>query len=347
MRKIIIIGTLLLLMPILLIENPINIENNHFKSNNAPNFSQILQIPQVPSKPQIPHDIKIEINENQHAAETEIITETEKIEEVNKNNNDSLPEKSPSESEPLTPQNTQKQPKTSTQPMTDITDTNLTVIGNQPMRNKDTDNFNVLFIGKEEDRLLMTAVYSINHKNSQSRKFKSGGVFFSGLTKINYNNEVYTLNSFYKKYHNDKIGQKLVKVLEDLLEIEIAYYVLMDKEILKESNKVLDPVIVDDEEVNIEEIFEMPVSNKDQEILGQIAEQFTRTSTYFYSLPSIIIKSARHIETDFSLTPENLWLHFKIARGVDMSNIKKIVLEGNCPDYLIKDIIYRITNEDK
>ncbi|KUO51310.1 MAG: hypothetical protein APF76_17685 [Desulfitibacter sp. BRH_c19] len=213
-----------------------------------------------------------------------------------------------------------------------------------PKRNKETDNLNILFIGADKDKLLMTAIYSIDYKDKKEN-LKSGSVFFHNNTYIEYNGQRYTLQGLYKQHSEKDYGYMLVDILEELLEIEIAYHVHMDKAVLKEANKILDPIIVDDQRINLEDIFEMPATDQDQAVLGQLMEQFTRPTTYFYKLPALVIKSSRYIDTDFPLTPENLLLHFRIARGVNMDDIEKIILDKNISEDILKDVIYKITTQ--
>ncbi len=213
-----------------------------------------------------------------------------------------------------------------------------------PKRNKETDNLNILFIGADKDKLLMTAIYSIDHKNNKDN-LKSGSVFFPSTTNLEYNGQQASLQSLYKKYPEKDFGYILVDILEELLEVDIAYHVHMDKAVLKEANRILDPIIVQGQRINLEDIFEMPATDKDQAVLGQLMEQFTRPTTYFYKLPALVIKSSKHIATDFPLTPENLLLHFRIARAVNMEAIDKVILDKDSPEDILKDIIYTITTQ--
>ena len=212
-----------------------------------------------------------------------------------------------------------------------------------PKRNKETDNLNILFIGADKDKLLMTAIYSIDYKDKE-KNLKSGSVFFPKSTVVKYNGQSYTLQGLYNRYPDKDYGYILVEILEELLEVEIAYHVHMDKAVLQEANKILDPIIVNEERINIEDIFEIPATNQDHEVLGQLMKQLTRPTTYFYKLPALVIKSSRHMDTDFPLTPENLLLHFRIAREVKMEAIQKVILDQDCPQDILKDIIYTITN---
>ncbi|MEW6624935.1 MAG: hypothetical protein AB1420_17725 [Bacillota bacterium] len=206
-------------------------------------------------------------------------------------------------------------------------------------RNSKTDNLNILFIGADGERLLMTSVYTIDYKNKKNG-FKSAGIFFQDDLALKHKKKDLTLREFYSSYTP---GQ-LKEALGNLLGVKIAYYVHMDKAILKEAEKMLDPIIVDGERISLPDLFEIPAGSKDQKIFEQLMRQFTRPKTYFYHLPTLIIRSARHIQTDFPLTAENLYLHFRIARDVDMGNITKIILEDPS-EALLKDIIYRTTKD--
>jgi hypothetical protein len=210
-------------------------------------------------------------------------------------------------------------------------------------RNRLTDNLNILFIGKDQDKLLMLAVHSINYKGKK-KYFPSGGVFFKKDMQIKINNEDYTLGSFFKSHIDQDIGILLKKIVEEILDIKIAYYVLMDKKLLAEADKILEPIIIEGESIKLEGIFEMPVSYKDNLILGELMKQLTGYKNYFYTIPKLVIRSARHIKTDFPLTYDNLQLHFRIARDMDRKKIKKIVLEIDSPEHVIKDVIFQVTN---
>ncbi|WP_028309781.1 hypothetical protein [Desulfitibacter alkalitolerans] len=210
-------------------------------------------------------------------------------------------------------------------------------------RNSKTDNLNILFIGADRDGLLMTAIYSINYKGKKEN-FKSGSVFFPGNMQIIYDGKTYLLQELFKDLGKDDYSRIMVNILEQLMDIHIAYHVIIDKAVLTEAEKILDPIIVDGTRINLEDIFEMPASDKDKTVLGQLMEQFTRPTAFFYKLPALVIKSSRHIKTDFPLTPENLWLHFRIARDVNREEIDKVILDKNIPEDILKDIIYRITN---
>ena len=210
-------------------------------------------------------------------------------------------------------------------------------------RNNQTDNLNILFVGADRDRLLMTAIYSINYKG-KNENFKSGSVFFPLNMQVIYDGKNYTLRELFENWGKDDYTRVMVKVLEELMEINIAYHVIIDKAILIEAGKIIEPIVVDGQEINLEDIFEMPPSDKDEVILGQLMKQFTSPSTFFSQIPALVLRSSRYIKTDFPLTPENLWLHFRIARNVNMDEIDKVTLDKNISEDILRDIIYQITN---
>ena len=210
-------------------------------------------------------------------------------------------------------------------------------------RNNQTDNLNILFIGADRDRLLMTSIYSINYKG-KDENFKSGSVFFPINMQVMHDGKNYLLQELFKDLGKDDYSRIIVEILEELMEIDIAYHVIIDKAVLIEAGKILEPIVVGGQEINFEDIFEMPPSDKDEIILGQLMKQVTSPATFFSKLPSLVLRSSRYIQTDFPLTPENLWLHFRIARNVNMDEIDKVTLDKNNLEDMLKDIIYQITN---
>lgn len=218
---------------------------------------------------------------------------------------------------------------------------------NQPPRNRETDNLNVLFLGAEGDQLLMTAVYSINYKED----FQSGAVFFPVQTALD---RTSPLESVFRE-----VGPKaLVPLLEEALSVDIAYYVRIDRRVLSEVKKFVNPIVVDGQEVELENLFTMEISPRDDRILGALLAELTRPRVYFIHLPALVLAFHRYLETDFAINPENLWLHYRIAREVDTAAIPKVVAWGTVtlqagepvlliPSAWLGDIIYDLTKREK
>ena len=212
----------------------------------------------------------------------------------------------------------------------------------QLARNDQTDNLNILFLAADQKKLLTAAVLTVNY-HDLTDGFSSAGIFFPIDSIITDSDRPKTLAEYYKCKNHPNSAAAIRQILQELLSVDIAYYVHLDKRILHEVQSFAGPVTIDDQEIALQDIFEIPADPKDQEILEHLVKQCTKPSAYFYSLPAMLIKSVRLIQTDFPLTAENLWLHFKIAKGIDMANIqKRIVIDPkNNPD--AKDIIYQTT----
>lgn len=215
-------------------------------------------------------------------------------------------------------------------------------------QNQQTDNLNVLFIGADGKRLLMTSVYSINHHQT---KMKSGAIFFPNHTLLQETGYPGTLEDIFRRDGPVEI----MGLLEKALEIDIAYYVRIDKAVLREVEKFIDPIYVDGEKIELENLFDMQVTPKDQEILGALMEELTKPKVYFINLPRLVAAFRKYLETDFPINPSNLVLHYRIARNVDMDHITKVVLRGTnyrwrgkivqvVPMEILRNIVYKVTN---
>ena len=211
-----------------------------------------------------------------------------------------------------------------------------------PHLNKSTDNLNVLFVGVAGQELKMVTVYSIDINGS----FKSGAVFFPVNT--------YLKGSTLEKHFQYNGVSYVQKLLEDELEIDISYYVKMDKKILSEVKTFIDPIIVDNKVIDIENLFNMKVTPQDEEILGKLMEQLTKPEVYFLQLPKLVFVFRKYMETDFRPNLENLKQHFKIARNIDTSGIIKVIAGGRkesvgdttvwiVPETILKNIVYQVT----
>lgn len=211
-----------------------------------------------------------------------------------------------------------------------------------PHLNRYTDNLNVLFVGTEDSELRMVAVYSINIHD----KYQSGAVFFPVTT--------YFQSGMLKDIYRTAGVKRIQEILEEELEVDIDYYVWMDKRILTEVKSFLDPIIVDGQPVDIENLFVMEVTPRDEEILGKLMEQLTRPKVYFLHLPKLVFAFKKYMRTDFRPTLENLKEHFLIARNIDTQRITKVIAGGHyehqrgrkvwvVPDMILKNVVYQIT----
>lgn len=214
--------------------------------------------------------------------------------------------------------------------------------------NGQTDNLNVLFIGFEDDRLAMVAIYSINHRD----QFQSGAVFFP------LHGEVPGQKMDFWQYYREKGLLNLRQVLEESLDISIAYHVTIKNSIMDEVEKIIGPLTVNGRKIDLKGIFTMAPSPQDEEMLGELVRRLTRSEVYFWHLPRLCLTARHHISTDFPLTLDNLWLHYRIASQIKTQSLKKFILpleyrfsrEGirwQFREELLKRIIHDLTTAKK
>lgn len=211
-----------------------------------------------------------------------------------------------------------------------------------PSLNRQTENFNVLFVGVEGKQLRMVSVYSINRGNG----YNSGAVFFP----VNSYFQEKTLAQLYL----DKGVDGIERLLEKEMEVDIAYYVKMDRRILSEVESFLKPIVINGEPVDIDSLFTMEVTPYDEEIMGELMRQLTRPSVYFFRLPQLMLAFGRYMDTDFRLSVQNLKFHFELATSVDTQRINKVIAGGNneyingqkvwvVPESVLKNVVYQMT----
>ncbi|NLL18805.1 MAG: hypothetical protein GX262_07240, partial [Clostridia bacterium] len=63
-----------------------------------------------------------------------------------------------------------------------------------------------------------------------------------------------------------------------------------------------------------------------EEMLGELVRRLTRPEVYFWQLPKLCLAAHRHVITDFPLTLENLWLHYRIASKIPTDRLRKVIL---------------------
>lgn len=182
--------------------------------------------------------------------------------------------------------------------------------------NGQTDNLNVLFIGFEDDRLAMVALYSINHRD----RFQSGAVFFP------LHGEVPGQEMDFWQYYREKGLLSLRRALEESLDVSIAYHVVIKNSIMDEVEKIIGPLTVNGRNIDLKGIFTMAPTPQDEEMLGELVRRLTKSEVYFWHLPRLCLAARHHISTDFPLTLENLWLHYRIASQIKTQNLKKFIL---------------------
>lgn len=203
-------------------------------------------------------------------------------------------------------------------------------------KNTETDNLNVLFVGIDDDQLKMVSMYSINHNND----FNSAAIFFPTYTLVNTNKSLEKLTDVYKRAG----APGITEVLSDKLEINIDYHILVHQGILTEVAKMIDPIYVAGEEVDLTNLFDMGITPHDDEILGKLVQEFRKPQVFFFSLPELFFSFRRHISTDFVITPSNLYLHYRIARGINADAVTKIIADGI--DFTHQDKQFRLITDD-
>lgn len=186
--------------------------------------------------------------------------------------------------------------------------------------NRTLKNFNVMFLGIEDKKLQMISVYSINKDNH----WRSGIVFIPIDTLIPGTIDQSISQIFYTK------GPMVLRgILEKNMEINISYYVRVDQNLLSAVEPHIKPVYINGEKVNIAELFTKEITPDDEKILAALLQNITEPSVYFGFLPKLVITCKQFIETDFSLTWENIWLHYQIAKNIDTTKVAKIILPGD------------------
>lgn len=188
-----------------------------------------------------------------------------------------------------------------------------------PHHNKELKNINIMFLGIEDDKLKMFSVYSINKENN----WKSGTVFVPTNTLIPGTKDTTVSELFYQEG-----PEEIKKVLEENMEIEIAYYVKVDRNLMSEVEPYIEPIYIDGEKINLARLFTMEITPKDEVILASLLKRFTNPSIYFGLLPKLVWTCKQYIETDFNLTWSNLFIHYEIAKNIDTTAVTKKVLPG-------------------
>lgn len=182
--------------------------------------------------------------------------------------------------------------------------------------NSQTDNMNVLFIGVDQGKLLACSIFTINHQD----KLQAGGVFVPTFARpLGYN---LTFAQIY-----EKLGVKgLKKVLEKEMEIKIEIYYAIEREILKQIEKYINPIYIAGKQVELYNLFTMAATPEDEKILGALVRELTSPKVFFTKLPLLLADAKKYISTDFKINPKNLLLHYRIITGIDNTKVKKIIL---------------------
>ncbi|ATW25967.1 hypothetical protein [Candidatus Formimonas warabiya] len=192
----------------------------------------------------------------------------------------------------------------------------LSEIGHQ---NKTLANYNIMFFGIEDKKLQMLTVYSINKEH----KWKSGTVFIPTDTLV-----PGTRNQSVAEFFYQNGAEEVKRLIGTAMEIEINYYVMVDRNLLQEVEPYLDPIYVNGERVNLAQLFTKEITPQDEIILASLLKNLTKPTVYFGVLPKLVWTCKQYIHTDFELNWPNLWVHYQIAKNIDTSSVTKKILPG-------------------
>lgn len=193
-----------------------------------------------------------------------------------------------------------------------------------PRLNLLTRNLNILFVGAHQQDLLAVAVYSVNYPDryQSAAIFIPTDAFFPPERPMpgRPNKKARSLETIFQA----EGPQGLAAAISEALSVELDYYISIDQRVLQEVEKFIDPIVVNEQKVELENLFTMEITPADEIIMGALLAELTRPEVFFAHLPRLVLTFRHYLETDFAINPENLWLHYKIARGVDTSAIPKI-----------------------
>lgn len=182
--------------------------------------------------------------------------------------------------------------------------------------NKQTENTNILCLGIAEKELEMISIYSINKNNK-----KSAGIFLPTRTSVTVNGEMLSLREIYRQYGI----LNLKKILSQCLVVDIPYHMVADKQGLVELSELIGPLYVENENIDIPNLFVRPVSGKDDEILQSLAEKVTQPKM-FLQVPKLIKIFIANVQSDIGVS--GLWDLYSVFKNLNHSELSKTVLWG-------------------
>jgi hypothetical protein len=185
--------------------------------------------------------------------------------------------------------------------------------------NKGLSNYNIMFFGIEDHKLQMLTVYSINQKNN----WKSGTVFIPTDTLV-----PGTKNQCMADYFYRNGPEKVKRLVENAMEIDINYYVMVDRNLLLAVEPYLDPIYIGGKKVNLSQLFTKEITPEDEIILASLLKNLTKPTVYFGVLPKLVLTCKQYIKTDFQLNWTNLWVHYQIAKNIDTTSVAKKIISG-------------------
>lgn len=186
-----------------------------------------------------------------------------------------------------------------------------------------TDNFNILMLGVDGDKLEMVSVYSVNHRLKTARP-KSVSLFFPINSLFIYKGKEKTLDGIFA----DRGWRSVAEVMEKEMLIDINYYVKIDRQALRDLEKYFDPIYVDGKKVEMENLFVRRTSDDDDRIIALILRQVLRPEVFFKYIPRLVFSFHRDIESNFSFTPKNLVFYYRLGKRLSTKRVEKVVLWG-------------------
>ena len=169
-------------------------------------------------------------------------------------------------------------------------------------------------LGVTDKQLEMISIYSINKEN------KNRQVSSCLLTSVS-NGELLTL----KEIYNQMGVVNLKKILSQCFEIDIPYHMVVDRQGLVELSEVLGPIYVENESIDIPNLFVKPVSDKDDAILQEMAQKISQPKM-LVQVPKLIKIFINNVESDIGVSA--LWDLYRVFRNLNHSQLAKIVLWG-------------------
>ncbi|MFZ7104764.1 MAG: hypothetical protein ACOWWO_19180 [Peptococcaceae bacterium] len=208
--------------------------------------------------------------------------------------------------------------------------------------NRKTNNTNILCLGVADHNLEMISVYSINKENR-----KSAGVFLPTRTTLKVNGEMFSLQEIYHKYG----VRDLKKIVSQCLEVDIPYHMVADKQGLVELSELIGPLYVENENIDIPDLFVRPTSDKDDKILQSLADRITQPKMIL-QVPKLIKIFIANVESDIGVS--GLWELYKVFGTLNHAQLAKIVLWGEqvkmageeywfIPPYDWHNVVYEMT----
>ncbi|SMB88271.1 Anionic cell wall polymer biosynthesis enzyme, LytR-Cps2A-Psr (LCP) family [Desulfonispora thiosulfatigenes DSM 11270] len=181
--------------------------------------------------------------------------------------------------------------------------------------NKKTDNTNLIVLGVDQNRLKFVSVYSINQKNK-----KSAGVFLPTKTGLNVNGQLLSLEKIHKKYG----AESLKNLISKTMEISIPYYMEVDKQGLVDLSKIIGPVYIEDENVDVPNLFNQSPSSGDDAILQGVAKEVTKTKISDY--PKLLGIFKENVKSDLGV--KGAYSLYKIFKNLNHAELSKVILGG-------------------